>query len=300
MKSLLLRCALFIILCSGCTQSAVATPQPVLIRIAGSNSMKPVLQALTEEFSRRYPNVVFDLRGGGSTLGEEDVAAAKLELAASILAPPAADAPVQPAQRNLVRTPIGIDGLAIIVHSSNKVEALTPVQLRDIFNGKILSWQEVAGTDGDIMLVSREDGSGARILFEERIMGAEQVSLTAIVMPTSADVVDFVSKNPLAIGYVSRSFMAPALRQVESDGLVNQTTTQPPAESAPASPAVRVVALDGELPYLEQLAAQQYLLVHPLFLVSRGAPKGWIARFVDFALSPSGQRIVSQFSAPIR
>ncbi|MEZ4710488.1 MAG: phosphate ABC transporter substrate-binding protein [Caldilineaceae bacterium] len=286
---------------AGCAQSTVATPQPVLIRIAGANSMRPVLLALTEEFSRRYANVVFDLRGGGSTLGQQDVAAGQIDLAASILTPPAADAPVAPELSALVRTPIGIDGLAIVVHHTNKVAGLTLVQLRDIFDGKILNWQEVGGSNGDIQLVSREDGSGARILFEERVMGPEQVSLTAIVMPTSADVVDFVGKNPLAIGYVSRSFVAAQLVEIDPDGAsapADQPAATPLANGAESS--VQVLALDGELPYVNKLAAQQYQLVYPMFLVSKGAPKGWIARFVDFVLSPGGQDIVQQFGAPVR
>ena len=292
-------------LSAGCTQSPVTTPQPVLIRIAGANSMRPVLLALTEEFSRRHANVVFDLRGGGSTLGQQDVAAGKIDLAASILAPPAADETIAAELRNLVRTPIGIDGLALVVHHTNKVESLTAVQLRDIFDGKLLNWQEVGGADGDILLVSREDGSGARMLFEERIMGAEQVSLTAIVMPTSADVVDFVGKNPLAIGYVSRSFVAAQLTE-DAPGAdmapapQSAGTPVPNRAETPADAAVRVLAVDGELPYINNLAAQQYPLIYPLMLVSKGAPKGWPARFVDFVLSPAGQGIVQQFSAPVR
>ncbi|MEZ4662991.1 MAG: phosphate ABC transporter substrate-binding protein [Caldilineaceae bacterium] len=301
MRLLVLLCLFCICLSAGCAQSTVATPQPVLIRIAGANSMRPVLLALTEEFSRRYANVVFDLRGGGSTLGQQDVAAGKIDLGASILAPPAAGEPIAPAQSNLVRTPIGIDGLAIVVHHTNKLEGLTLTQLRDIFDGKILNWQEVNGIDGDIQLVSREDGSGARILFEERVMGPEQVSLTAIVMPTSADVVDFVGKNPLAIGYVSRSFVAAQLVDNATDSAQTLVAQSAPVQAGDAAGAsVRVLALDGELPYVDKLAAQQYQLVYPIFLVSKSAPKGWLARFVDFVLSPGGQDIVRQFSAPVR
>ncbi len=48
---------------------------------------------------------------------------------------------------------------------------------------------EFLGTDN----LSREDGSGARHLFDERVMDEDPVSLTAVVMPTSRDVVAYRS-----------------------------------------------------------------------------------------------------------
>ena len=116
-----------------CEGAAVATPPPVTITIAGSTSMAPVLKALTDEYVRPRPNVVFALRGGGSTLGEEAIRAERIDIAASTLFPPdpAADRPALPGDAQLVRTPIGIDGLALIVHPSNSLDALSLVQARD-------------------------------------------------------------------------------------------------------------------------------------------------------------------------
>ena len=107
-----------------------------------------------------------------------------------------------------MRVPIGLDGLAVVVHPSNNIAGLSLVQLRDIFAGRLLDWQALGSDAGEILLVSREDGSGSRILFETRVMSDERVALTAVVMPTSQDVVDYVAKNPHAIGYVSRAEVA--------------------------------------------------------------------------------------------
>ncbi len=106
-----------------------------------------------------------------------------------------------------MRVPIGVDGLAIVVHSSNTVQGLTNEQLRGLYNGKILDRSEVGGEAGEVLLVSREDGSGSRIYFESEIMQDEPVSLTAVVMPTSQDVIEYIAKTPNAIGYVSRALV---------------------------------------------------------------------------------------------
>ena len=52
---------------AGCEGAAVATPPPVTITIGGSSAMGPVLKALTDEYSRQHPSVLFALHGGGST-----------------------------------------------------------------------------------------------------------------------------------------------------------------------------------------------------------------------------------------
>lgn len=284
----LLGLSLFLIACEG---AAVATPPPVTLTIAGSTSMAPVLKALTDAYSRQRPNVVFDLRGGGSTLGEAAIRAGRYDIVASTLFPPDPEAgrPAPPGDETLVRTPIGLDGLAIVVHPTNEVAALSLVQLRDIFSGKVLNWQALGSNAGEIVLVSREDGSGARDLFETRVMGEERVSLTAVVMPTSQDVVDYVAGNPAAIGYVSRAHAAAWMPGEE-------TTTDTALAEAP----IKVLALEGRWPTRNALVAQQYVLTQPLYLITRGAPAGRVRQFIDFVLSPAGQAIVAQYHAPIR
>lgn len=284
-----------ILLLAACEGAAVATPSPVTITIAGSTAMAPVLKALTDEYTRQHPNVVFDLRGGGSALGEEAIRAGRYTIVASTLfAPdPAAGRPAPPGDERLVRTPIGLNGLAIIVHPSNRVEALSLVQLLDIYSGRVLNWQSLGSDAGEIVLVSREDGAGARVLFEDRVMGDERVSLTAVVMPSSQDVVEYVSHNPAAIAYTSRSHVVDWIPGEEPVGPAETVMT---GEAAP----VKVLELEGRWPTRATIAEQQYVLTQPLYLITSGRPTGRVRQFIDFVLSPAGQAIVARYHAPIR
>lgn len=271
---------LLVPLLGGCEATAIATPTPTVITIAGGTELYPVLQELTAEFTRRHPNVLFTLRGGSSTVGEEQALSQRADLGASTLFPPESPGPVA---RLLVRTPMGVDAVAIIVHSTNTTLGLTLEQLRRLYHGDILTWDEVGGDEQEVILVSREDGSGARILFESRVMQDEAVSLTAVVMPSSRDVVDYVAKTPGAIAYVSRAWV------------------MPPGDSGDRPVArVRAIAVEGELPTLAALVAGDYPLRQPLYLVSRGEPRGWVRQFVDFVLSPAGQAIVARHHQPAR
>ncbi len=273
---------------AGCDQAAVSTPTPTSIVVSGATAMQPVLRALTDEFHRQHPNVLFDLREGGSTLGEERIMRGEIDMAVSTLLPAGA-AVDEPNSRSaeLVRTPIGIDGVAIVVHPNNPVDALSYTQLRDIFTGQLLDWADIGGKPGDIVLVSREDGSGARRLFEERIMGDKSVSLTAIVMPSSADVADFVATHPRAIGYVSIAY-------------VSEPEPTPTTDADTFAFDIRVLTLEDVMPSRENLRDQSYLLVQPLYLVTQHEPRGWMRQFIDFALGPTGQEIVDRYHARIR
>jgi phosphate transport system substrate-binding protein len=266
---------------AACQQTGLATAEPIRLSIAGSTEMMPVLIELTEEFSNRHPHVLFSLRSGGSSLGESWVADGSVDLAASTLLYEDSQIPGE-----LTRVPIGLDGIAVIVHASNPITHLTLLQLRDLYNGRALDWSNVGGESGDVMLVSREDGSGTRALFEERVMGGERVALTAVVMPTSKDVMAYVATHPNTIGYVSQAYTRAIAAAVMGD--------------TNAREEVRLLAIEDRLPDGDTIGTQVYPLSRPLFLLRRTNQRGWPQQFIDFVLSATGQRIVAQYHVRIR
>lgn len=282
----------------GCQPLEGAPAKTTVIRIAGASAMQPVLYDLTTAFTHQHPTVFFELAGGDSTIGEERLFAAQIDLAASTLISPTT--PVVLVQgrreRTVSRTPIGLDGLALVVHASNAITNLTTVQVQALYSGRLLTWAEVGGPPDDVLLLSREDGSGSRQLFEERLMGEERVSLTAVVMPTNADIVAYVAKHPNAIGYVSRAYVVAVIDQATQPNLLPVEAQAP----TPAAPLVKVVALDGQLPTQQAIQTQSYPLIQPLYLVGRTRPAGWLQQFIDFTLSPAGQTIVARYHARVR
>lgn len=365
------------LLLMGCTQTSISAQPPINISIAGSTSFSPVLFDLTEAFVAQNPNVTFDLRGGGSRFGEEQLRDSKVDFAASTYLlgsdagsdagsgatgerPAAASAnvdlsatqnndgsdgaasgggqgdaelvadgdvpPAPPASAQLspIRIPIALDGLALIVNQNNRLASLSLTQLQEIYNGRILDWSDVDGTPGEIQLVVREDDSGAQALFEERVMGDKSVSLTAVIMPSNLDVLQYVAVHPTAIGYLSRGYITQRIeagnRLADQAEALNQTGVDNQVDAASATvngePAVegsgylepyladqervRAVSIDGQLPTAANISDQTYLLIQPLYLESATEPTGWQALFIDFVLSPSGQAIVSRYHIPVR
>lgn len=335
----------------GCTQASVSTQPAVNISIAGSTAFFPVLFDLTEAFSERHPNVVFDVRGGGSGFGESQLTQGKIDLAATSYLIEADDSPAtldaaqpisqtvdpnsteEPVVRHVleqsVQIPIGLDAIAIIVNQSNAIGGITLTDLRDIYGGRILDWSQLGSEAGEIQLVIREDHSGIQELFELRVMRDKQISLTAVIMPTNADVLSYVALYPNAIGYISRGYVMAEESDEDvvppdnrPEGIVADTEDEPTPFNETAGNVslleqlsshsayleslatersqVKVIALDDHIPTHDQILNQQYYLVYPLYLTALDEPSGWLSLFIDFILSPSGQEIVSRYHAPVR
>ncbi|MFB0533842.1 MAG: phosphate ABC transporter substrate-binding protein [Anaerolineae bacterium] len=242
--------------------------EPVYLRIAGSTSMQPLMEDLAQAYSERYEYVTVDVQGGGSRLGIALARENQIDIGTASRTPTAEDErdPETEAKR-LWWTAIAQDGIALVVHPQNAVGGLTLPQAGDMFFGRILDWEEMGGTPGEIVVVSREDGSGTREVFEEMVMREKRVTLTAIVMPSSEAVVEYVARHPTAIGYVSMGYL---------------------------SPQVKALLVEGVSPMPEDVQSGAYPLTRSLYLLTGQEPTGEVKAFIEFALSPAGQAVVEQ------
>lgn len=244
---------------TACVATVTPPPPPVVLKTAGSTSMEPLLTELAAAYTAQNPQVTFDIQGGGSQLGQSLAEAGQVDLGLVSFSPPHLAEDVQ-------FVPIARDAVAIIVHPQNKLDGLSRIELRDIFSGRLLNWQEVAGPASPIQVVSREEGSGTRAAFETIVMDGQPVTLTAIVLPNSQAMIDFVAQNPSAIAYVSFVFV---------------------------DDRVYAVPIEGVTPTLESLTSDSYLLTRDLALVVPKQGKPEVGQFIDFVLSPAGQAIVA-------
>ena len=292
LRSLLTRLMLAGCLLAGCTlprdAGAVPAPAPVTLTIAGSTEMRPLLIEMTSVYSERNPRVQFTLSGGGSQIGEQRLASGQIDIAARAAAYPDAQIPA-----GLVRIPIWLDGIAIVVHSENPVEALTLVQIRDLFGGRVLNWEDVGGAARDVLLVSREDGSATRELFEERVMDEDQVALTAVVMSTSSHVVEYVAAHRDAIGYVTSAYLL-------QSGIPSAANEENASTAGTAVRTVKAVSIEGRVPFGADLANFQYPLARALYLLFPQSSDPSIRKIIDFVRGEEGQAIIARYHAPIR
>ena len=105
--------------------------------IAGSSSVSPVMEKLKEAYAEMNSNVEIEIQTSDSTTGMQnaidgvcDIGMASRELKDSEL-----DAGLTP-------TVIALDGIAVIVNNSNPTDEMTSDQVKSIFTGDALAWDE--------------------------------------------------------------------------------------------------------------------------------------------------------------
>ena len=105
---------------------------------------------------------------------------------------------------------LGLDGLAIVVSPTNKVERLTLSQVRDIFLGTITNWSEVGGDSLPIQLHARAERSGTYKYFCDSVLSGRAVDGTAIRHAENSLLSETVTGDPGGIGFVPMAFIGHA------------------------------------------------------------------------------------------
>lgn len=114
---------------------------------------------------------------------------------------------------------IALDGIAVIVHSSNPLAALKKSKIRDIFAGKITNWKTLGGTPGRINLYARDDESGTFEVFKKLVLGKKTpLSKKAKRFADNAKLSAEVTNDPHGIGFVGLPYILNSKAVAISDG----------------------------------------------------------------------------------
>lgn len=242
------------------------TPAPVTIRVAGSTAWLPLVHDLAAAYREVQPLVTLESSGGDSALGVRLAAEGQTDLA--MLSDTSVSLP-----DDLRLTTVARDAIALIVHPANPLTDLTLIQARDLFAGRLSRWEAVGGFSGPIQVISREEGSGTRAVFERSVMGNRRVTPTALVMPTSAAVVAWVADHRDAIGYVTMGYL---------------------------DASVKALTLEGAAPTPDNATTAAYPLTRELALATTANPPAQVQAFVEFAVGPAGQAVVGRRYGRVR
>lgn len=242
------------ILCAGCQRSQGG------LTVAGSTSVEPFAEILAEEYMARHSGEKIYVQGGGSSAGIQAVRSEAAQVGMSSRS-------LMPDEQDLIAIPIAYDAIAIIVNRMNPVNDLRIGQIRGIFSGKLTNWSEVGGRNHPITLFSREEGSGTREAFQHLMMGKTETSLAALIQDSNGAIRQVVADDPNAIGYLSL-------------GLVDLR--------------VKAVKIDDIEPNVENIKKQRYKIVRPFLFVFKAEPRAMAQNFLNYVLSPEGQRLLVQ------
>lgn len=253
-----------------------------VIQNKGSDTMVNLAQAWAEEYAGVANDVAVEVSGGGSGVGIAALIRGTVDIANSSRNMKAQE--IEEARRNTGKEPkevvVGYDALAVYAHKDNPLQEIALDELAPIFaeGGQTTRWSQLGvkvpgAADDTIVRVSRQSSSGTYEFFREHVLANKDFKLGSRDLNGSKEVVELVGSTPTAIGYSGMGYATPAVKMLRLA----------PKKGAPA------VA-----PSVETATSGAYPLSRSLLVYTLGEPQGAVKAYLDWILSPAGQRVVER------
>lgn len=239
------------------------------IVVNGSTTVLPIMQKAAETYMEASPKTVIAISGGGSGNGIKALIDGLCTIAMS-------SRDIKSSEKDAAKTrnvsperiAIAVDALVPVVHPDNKLTKLTLDDLKAIYEGKMRNWKELGGADAEIVVISRDTASGTFETWDEMVMKKAKVSPRALLQASNGAVVQAVSKNRNAIGYVGIGYLTPELKPL---------------------------ALGNVTANVETALSRTWPLSRELYIFTNGKATGETADFIAFLLDPArGQKSVRE------
>ncbi len=227
------------------------------LMITGSSTVAPLASEIGRRFEEAHPGVRVDVQSGGSAQGLAD-----LQRGLAQVAMVSRDLPE--GSEDLQVHPIALDGIALVVHRENPVNALGPDEVRDIFTGRVRDWSDVGGAPGPITVVNKAEGRGTLTAFLSYFELETGDLQGQGVVGDNQHGIRSVAGNRGAVSYLS---IGAVEQEMERRG------------------AVRMVPLGTSTPSSSAVKAGEYPLVRSLDLVTRPEGDPLAEAYLDFIRS---------------
>ncbi len=169
---------------------------------------------------------------------------------------------------------LALDGVAVILHPVNRIDALDLQQVEDIFTGKISSWSELpeSGLSGPINIYGREHNTGSSAVFRYLALHDKPFASTLKTVSNDSILATSVGGDKQAIGFVSMSYM----KDAKAIAINQQGSTT-------------------VFPTPFTVSTEDYPLSRRLYYYTAVNPENYLVRpFFQFALGDVGQSIVQE------
>lgn len=250
---------LIALLLAACGRGAGTRPVTPSLRIAVDGSVVPLAEGLINAYEARHPNAQLSMAPTGRDTALNALQAGEVD-AVLLLYPPG--------ERTLFHTPIAREIVVIVAHPEVPLTGLSHGEVRAIFSGQKVNWDEIGGKPTPIEVIVRERGSSVRLAFDALVMEGQAVTSSARLGVNDGHLLDLVATIAGAIGYAPRSAL---------DG------------------RVKTLAYDGAPPTPQAVKANAYPLVTTVEFVTREEPQGNARALLEWILSDEGQDVARRY-----
>ena len=154
------------------------------------------------------------------------------------------------------------DPIAVIARKECGVESLTEGQLQDIFAGVITNWQEVGGADLSVMIIVPGKDTAGHKNFMRQVMKRKDIEH------------DFMAYDSTLVIEAVKYFPCGAVSFVSQGAAVHHKE-------------LTILRIDGLSP-----TAEDYPYYQIFYLITKNEPEGNLKKFIDFAYSEEGAKII--------
>lgn len=205
---------------------------------------------------------------------------------------------------------IAVDAVALIVNKDNQLNQLSTDEIKEILNGQITRWNQLAGSDTTrIQLVFDNAGSSTVSYLREKFL-APGANITdhayATAVKNNAQVFDHVKKDRNAIGVISVSWLGDNLekaKDVPMDVRMEDYKTEGDTISTTLTSQVNILKVSnptaendfspiGYKPYQAYIATGEYPLFRKVYMISVAPNSTLMHSFYSFVTGFVGQKII--------
>ncbi|MCL4466730.1 MAG: substrate-binding domain-containing protein [Chloroflexi bacterium] len=253
--------------CSGSGSIAQPSPSPASespLRVAGSAKALALVQKLAQAYENAYPGVTFKFDSGIDSIPSiREVGAGTLDLGLS-----SRDLPETEAGAPVVVRRFASDAVVFAANASAALPGLSSEQIREVYGGRVTTWEQLGAVAGPIIVLDREESDSAHQVLL-KVLDGTPIQARTVVHYKSKDMLDALETTPGTLGYANLALIR--LRQ---------------------SPSIRVLALDGVSPTPETVVDGTYPWQQPFYLVYHRNPSPSVHRFLDFIRGPEGRGVL--------
>jgi len=254
--------------------SAVAfSPAQKKITVKGSDTMVILSQKWAEVFMKSHPDIVIQVTGGGSGTGISALINGGTDICNA--SRPMKKSEIEKLKERYntlgVEIPCAKDGITVFLNKANSISELSIQQLSDIFSGKVTNWKQLGGKDAQIKLYGRENSSGTYVFFQEEVVKGDYAP-SCQTLPGTAAVVNAVLKDVNGIGYGGAAY----------------------AEGIKICKVKKDANSPGYQANAENISKGLYPISRYLYMYTTNRPAGEIKEFIDWILTPEGQKMVTE------
>ncbi len=183
------------------------------LRLVAAETAVPLARKESEAFGKLYPGATLELKTNTARGAVGDLFADRADV---ILMPrelsPEEDSLAAAYKVRIQGWRVGLEALAVVVHPSNPVRQIALDQLREIYTGRLKSWDRLGGSAAPVRTIWSEPNSAAYQLVLERVLAGEKPAAPDAWSFSDSETAARVARDPNALGILGVAAAGPSVK----------------------------------------------------------------------------------------